>query len=83
MEYVKNLLSDDIKGRLRDIEKSNLIAEENEKFRETNAIHRKNIYPKIKQLIFVCRLIMSMVEIEAYLMPYKEFCELEIFLKKY
>lgn len=83
MEYVKNLLSEEINKHLRSLEKSNKTASQDESFKPRNAIHKKNINPILKQLIFVSRLIMSMSDIEAYLMPYTEFCELEKSLKPY
>lgn len=77
MEYVKELLSKPFKEHLSSLKKLE-DAEKLKRLSITQVIeHKRNIYPKLRQLIYVSRLIMTMNEIETYLMPYREMVELE------
>jgi len=77
MDYVKSLLSKEFKDLYTRLD----YAEENvklERISETQLQELKlEIYPMLNQLIKVCRLIMSMTDIQDYLMPYSDFCDLE------
>jgi hypothetical protein len=77
MEYVKTELSKLFKENYRALTKSNEGLKRKTITPENNLIHKKNLYPRLRGLIYVSRLIMNMSEIELYIMPYKEMCILE------
>jgi len=77
MEYVKNELSKLFKENYRALQKSTEGLKRETVTPELHLTHKKNLYPILRGLIYVSRLIMSMNEIELYLMPYNEMCILE------
>lgn len=77
MEYVKTELSKLFKENFKALSKSIESYKRDEIAPDVHLEHKRNLYPKLRQLIYVSRLIMSMNEIELYLMPYKDMCQLE------
>ena len=77
MEYVKEELSKLFRENYRALLKSETSCNNDVITIEQHHIHKKALYPRLRQLIYTSRLIMSMPDIEVYLMPNEDMCKLE------
>lgn len=83
MEYVKSILSKEFKTYFRALEKSLDSFKRGNISPQLHTTHKRNLYPKLRELLIVCRLIMSIQDFETYIMPYQKVCKFEKELKNF
>ncbi len=78
MEYIKGIISKEFKELHRAFKKSEIQVNP-----EMHEIHKSNIFPKLRGIVRVSRMIMNADELEHYLMSAIDLMELDMMITEY